>query len=263
MEPGLTPIPNVTGFGANGTMFAQLFYNGEEQFYCTADSCAQSQDETSGSSSYKCDNLKCTCIPNATFCGAVPITNLTGTINALGGTVSVSCDAPSSDNAATCSFQQATINSVFGSAGLSLNGCTFGECVRQNVIDTATGDTASDTEGGSSSLSGGVIAGLAVVGGLIGLALLFLLWGLVVQRKARRVPRSPLDRTGGASVEWTAVSYFVPNSRSLFARVPRRQKSTDGDFADHKVVLDSVSGQVLPGQMMAILGPSGKLILFK
>ncbi|KAK7688928.1 hypothetical protein QCA50_007619 [Cerrena zonata] len=258
VDPSLTPLPNVTGFGTNGTMYAQLFYDGEEQFYCASDSCVQSQDASSGSSAYKCNNLKCTCIPNATFCGGVPITNLTTTINMLSGAVSISCDAPSSsNNMATCSFQQATINSVFGSAGLSLNGCTFGECVRQSVIDTASGNsTSSDSQGSGSSLGGGVIAGLAVVGGLIGLALLFLLWGFVVQRKARRTPRSPLDRTGGAAVEWSDVSYFVPNS-SKFFDFPRRKKPNQGDFADHKVILDNVSGQVLAGHMMAILGPSG------
>lgn len=238
-------------------MFAQLFYDGEEQFYCASDSCVQSQDASSGSSSYDCDNLKCTCIPNATFCGGVPLTNLTTTINMLGGTVSIACEAPSSDNVAACSFQQSTINAVFGNAGLSLNGCTFGECVRQSVIDISSGNsTSSNTQGGGSPLSGGVIAGLAVVGSLVGLALLFLIWGFIIQRKARRVPRSHLDRTGGASVEWSDVSYFVPNSNNFFVGFPRRQKH-QGDFADQKVILDNVSGQVLPGQMMAILGPSG------
>ncbi|CAL1703348.1 unnamed protein product [Somion occarium] len=261
-DPSLTPLPNITGFGTNGTMYAQLFYDGEEQFYCASDSCTQDLDSSSGASAWNCDNLKCTCIPNATFCGGIPLSNLTGTINMLSGTVSVSCDAPSSStNTATCSFKQAVITSVFGSAGLSLDGCTFGECVRQSVIDAASGNssTTSGTDNGGSSLSGGVIAGLAVVGSLICLALLFLLWGWLIRRKARRTGLTSSNRTGGAAVEWSDISYFVPSASqsTWFGGFARRRKEAKGDFADQKVVLDNVSGQVQPGQMMAILGPSG------
>ncbi|KAI0081441.1 hypothetical protein K474DRAFT_1656588 [Panus rudis PR-1116 ss-1] len=254
LDPSLSPLPNVTSFGSNGTMYAQLFYNGEEQFYCAADSCTQDQGD-SGTSSWNCNNLRCTCRPNTTFCGAVPATNLTATIDGLKDTVSISCDAPSSDGTASCSFKQATINSVFGSAGLTLNGCTFGECVRQSVIDTASGNsTSSDSTNGSSSLSGGVIAGLAVVGTLVLLALLFLLLGWYLQRRARRSGPKSSDTRGGRAVEWTDISYFVPGTghRSWVSR-----KVSGEDQADPKVVLDNVSGRVQPGQMMAILGPSG------
>ena len=144
------------------------------------------------------------------------------------------------------------------SGGLSLDGCSFGECVRQDVIDTVSSSntTTSDTSSGS-SLSGGVIAGLAVVGSLVGLALIFLALGFWFQRRARNVP-STYGKIGGTSVEWSHVSYFVPTAAqgtlsSWFGWTGRSRN----DFSDHKVVLDSVSGHVLPGQMMAILGPSG------
>lgn len=261
LNPTYTPLPNITGFGTNGTLYAQLFYDGVEQFYCAADSCAQDLNSDSGSSDWNCNNLKCTCRVGTTFCGAVPVSNLTSTIAMLGGTVSIACNPPSSDGTASCAFKQSVINSVFGSGGLTLNGCAFGECVRQNVIDSVSGTnttTSADPNGHGSSLSGGVIAGLAVVGSLVGLALLFLLYGWIVQRQARRNGSSSAGRTGGVAIAWSNVNYFVPPNHyqdQWFGGLSFFR----GSSGTPKVILDSVSGCVQPGQMMAILGPSGTL----
>ena len=57
-------------------------------------------------------------------------------------------------------------------------------------------------------------------------------------------------------VEWcprTDVSYFVPISASSFTLRRRR----NAEPSDQKVVLDNVSGRVVPGELLAILGPSG------
>ena len=226
-----------------------------EQFYCTADSCQQDLGSGDGSADWNCQNLKCTCRAGTTFCGAVSLSNLTGIIDTLSGTLGISCDPPSSDNTATCAFRQDTIQQVFGSSGLALNGCTFGECVAQSVIDTLSGNATSSasTSGSRSSLSSGVIAGLAVVGGLIGIALLFLALGWIAQRRARKQGTGGLKPSGGVAVAWTDVSYFVPTPTSGFSL--RRRRRGEGD--NQKVVLDNVSGRVVPGEMMAILGPSG------
>lgn len=65
---------------------------------------------------------------------------------------------------------------------------------------------------------------------------------------------------GGASVEWAHISYFVPNaSQGPFSGSLGWFGRSKRDLSEHKVVLDNINGRVLPGQMMAILGPSGKL----
>lgn len=260
LDNSLTPLPNVTGFGPKGSVYAQLFYDGEEQFYCTANSCTQQEGSGSGSSDWNCQNLQCHCFANSTFCGKTPITDLSGVLNTLSGSLEISCDAPApQNNTANCAFKQQTINQVFGSAGLALSGCTFGECVAQYVIDSASGNTTttSDTSHGS-SLSGGVIAGLAVVGGLVALALVFLLLGWIQQRRARRGYPGQFDSFGGVTTEWTNISYFVPSSHpDIFSGGLLRRRKGQDDLNDHKVVLDNVSGRVAPGHMMAILGPSG------
>lgn len=152
---------------------------------------------------------------------------------------------------------------MFGSAGLSLSGCTFGECVRQGVIDAGAGaSTSGGGGGGGKSLGGGVIAGLAVVGAMVALALLGFLLGWWSQRKQRRQGAGYFGegkgQHGGFAIEWSEVTYVVPGAHSskswLRSRGPK-------DHGDAKVVLDGISGRVEPGQLLAILGPSGASFL--
>lgn len=256
LQPAFSPLPNDTSFGPANTTFAQLFYDGVEQFFCQADTCTQDLGSTNSSSAnWQCSNLRCTCRPGTSFCGGVPALNLTTTIDTLGGTLNINCDAvdPSS-NTATCNFIQATIQEVFGSSGLGLNGCTFGECVRQNVIDTGGGNTSSSSDDTGKPLGGGVIAGLAVIGALAVLALLLLLLGLRSQRAARKSGAQLSRHT--ASVGWSDLSYMISGA-SKKAFNPFR--TSDRNSNDDKIILDNISGEVLPGQMMAILGPSGTL----
>ena len=242
-------MPNVTSLSTSNSIAAQLFYDGVEQFFCAADSCVQTVTDTNPST-WDCQNLKCTCIPNATFCGGVPSKNLTSAINRLDGTLTVACDANS-----TCSFGQTLLNSLFGANGLTLSPCSFGECVRQSVIDEASNSTTSPTNEGH-SLDTGVIVGLGVVGGLIAIALLLLLLGWLSQRKAKKATSNFVAKRGGYPLEWNDISYVIPH-RSVGLRLFQKNPKDDQATTDDKVILDNVSGRVNPGQMMAILGPSG------
>ena len=241
-------MPNLTSLPTSNTIAAQLWYDGVEQFFCTAESCVQSITD-SNPSKWECQNLKCTCITNATFCGGVPSTNLTATIDKLDGVLTITCDGSS-----TCSFGQTVLNNLFGSNGLTLSSCSFGECVRQSVVDGTSNSTAPGSADGGNSLGTGVIAGLAVVGSLIVIALLSFLLGWLSQRKARKAPS--LSKRGGYPVEWNGVTYVIPHGRPLWGTRKSGQTAT-GD----KVILDSVSGRINPGEMMAILGPSGTCLL--
>jgi hypothetical protein len=255
-----TPLPNTTAFGpsGSGSIYAQLFYAGVEQFFCSASSCAQSVS-TNGSADWTCSSVSCTCRKGTTYCGNGPL-DLSGTIDGLSGALEVQCDAidPGSGTA-TCAFKQSIINGIFGNSGLGLAGCTFGECVSQGVIDVLSSDSSSSASSGSkgsgSSLSGGVIAGLAVVGSLIALALFFLVLGCVSQRRMRR-SGSGLGAGKSVKVSWSNVGYAVQGAGSdnLFGGLRKGKR----DANDDKVILDGVGGKVDAGQMMAILGPSGK-----
>ncbi|KAF9464628.1 hypothetical protein BDZ94DRAFT_1256193 [Collybia nuda] len=256
LQPSLTPVPNATAFGSAGSVYAHLFYAGVEQFYCAADSCVQNLGSGGDSTDWSCQNLQCTCRPGTTFCGGTVGSNLTNTINGLSGTLGIDCGVVNTTtNTATCNFKQTTLQGLFGLKGLTLNGCSFGECVRQSVIDSNGNVTDTPTEEHMTKpLSGGVIAGLAVVGGLLFVSLLLLLWGCFKQKAARRT-RSDDDSGIHVSVEWDNLSYSVLSpDKTAWINSLRRQR---GASNDDKVVLDSVSGRVQAGQMMAILGPSG------
>lgn len=249
LDPSLTPIPNATTFGTGGSAYAQLFYAGVEQFYCHADSCTQNTKQ--GNTDWNCQNLQCTCRSKTNFCGGGQ-TDLSGAINGLGGNLTISCGTvDTSTNTATCGFKQSTLQSLFGSQGLTLNGCSFGECVRQSVIDSGGNATSTGDQTGKAPLNGGVIAGLAVVGTFVFLALLLLVYGVIMQRKVRKSGSGDLAGIQ-VGVEWTNVSYIVPGSgRGLF------KKRGLATITDDKAVLDNVTGKVPAGSMMAILGPSG------
>jgi len=138
---------------------------------------------------------------------------------------------------------------------LSLTGCNFGECVRQGVIDAGASADTSTSGSGSEPLSGGVIAGLAVVGAFIILALLGFLLGWLLQRKQRRLGAGYLGegkaQHGGFAVEWSDVTYHIPQAKG--GKIWPRSRVHD----DAKVILEGISGRVEPGQLLAILGPSG------
>lgn len=234
LNASLSPLQNVSGtlLSPNGSevVYAQLFYVGVEQFFCSASSCTQSF--TNSTDTWTCSTLQCQCIPNTSFCGAPGPIDLTGTINALLGPLTIACD-----NNSNCHFQQQTLDSLFGSPGLQLQNCVLGECVTQAVIDSSAASSPNSTNG-SSPLSPGVIAGLAVVGGLIGIALAGVIWGWILQRAARK-RQFDGGHSGGVDVWWKNVTYLV--------------RSAGAD----KTILDSVNGHVAAGELMAVLGPSG------
>jgi hypothetical protein len=281
--------------GGSGSAFAQLWYDGVEQvsdsthqknakagpdmevivqFYCKATSCNQTTSldttTTSNSSTYTCQSMACTCIPNTTFCSGS--FDLSKTINGLSGQLIIDCKAQG-----TCTFSQTFLNKLFGSSGLAMSDCSFGECVRQYVIDQALG-TNTGAAGKGESLNGGVIAGLAVVGALLLLVIAGFVVGYLQQRKARKKPLVENDDGlfGGApkrgvGLEWNNLGYVVRGEKTGLSAAFgaggrfgwRGQKTSRAGAAAarrNRMVLDSVSGRLSPGGFCCILGPSGKLI---
>ena len=224
-----------------------------------ANGCTQSVSSSKGAT-WSCTSLQCTCRPGASFCGGGSL-NLTNTIDGLTGDLTIACDPLTSSGTASCSFQQSLLESVFGSSGLSLTGCNFGECVQQGVID-ATSNDSSTAGGNGNSLSGGVIGGLAAVGALIGLALFGFFLGWWARRKQRRLGAAYVGggKHGGFAVEWSDVSYVVPQASGSGSWTRLGGSKTMGN---DKVILDGISGRVEPGQLLGILGPSGARLSFR
>ncbi|CAE6528385.1 unnamed protein product [Rhizoctonia solani] len=282
LDPSLSPRPNVTSFGSGGSAFAQVFYDGVEQFYCQAGGCKQTVGNDT--TDWACESLKCSCRPGTAFCGAQKSTDLSSTLNSLSGALTVSCKS----SAATCAFKQSLLQALFGSGGLGLSNCVFGECVRQSVIDSALGITPEVASATGESLSGGVIAGLAVLGVVVAAVAILSAWGCVLQRQARSSRNEKQAAAGRrVGVEWRNIRYVVhpSGSGSFFSLGGFRRRNVvpvgsnsvvelhdlEGSGGEKplptlpsqvskvksKTILSGLSGSVRPGQMLAILGPSG------
>ncbi|KAK8858621.1 hypothetical protein IAR55_002850 [Kwoniella newhampshirensis] len=265
-EAGLT--------SADGEVFMQLWYDGVEQFYCSASGCGQTVGSDPGGGSvntslWQCPTMTCTCRTNTTFCGGgiSPSQNLTGAINTLRGPLTIDCFA-----AGTCNFKQSFLEALFGPNGLELSSCAIGECVEQFVIDQALGITAASTS--SDGLSGGVIAGLAVVGAILLAIIAVLMWGIYARRRARKTMRQDgvLNKSGSVGISWEGVGYEVkPAAGGMLAKTGAwlkgvgnqdevgAEEEKGGGLGTNggRVVLRDSSGQIPPGGFCCILGPSG------
>ncbi|OCF43567.1 hypothetical protein I317_02585 [Kwoniella heveanensis CBS 569] len=275
--PGGTDTLNQAGLvGDDGTVGMQLWYDGIEQFYCAASGCVQSvRDDSSGqgnSSTWECPTMECTCRTGTMFCGGgeSPSQNLTGAINTLSGPLTVDCFPTG-----TCNFKQAFMVALFGQNGLELSSCSFGECVQQYVIDQTLGITTSQE--GNNGLSGGVIAGLAVVGAILLAMIGVVIWAVIKRKRARRemLADGVLKNSGGVGVNWSGVGYEVkPVNSSLSGKLYRwikgsgtNQKQSSSELEENgspvtlngsgKIVLSNSTGSIPPGGFACILGPSG------
>lgn len=255
---------------SNGELWAQLWHEGVEQFSCGASGCSQTVNAGSGGvngSVWSCPTLNCTCHPGADFCGGGTMStsqNLTGPINGLAGPLEIDCMP-----GGTCYFKQSFLNQL-SAGGLPLTGCTFGECVAQYVIDQAQGIVGSSPDT-STGLSGGVIAGLAVVGaillGIIGIVIV----GLWRRHQARKVmlAEGVLPKAGGVAVTWSGIGYEVKSTSAPWARTVawmkgsgavRTETQEEGSAVGPKggkVILREACGQLPAGGFCCILGPSG------
>lgn len=203
-------------------------------------------------------SIRCICKPGTEFCGGSPSLDLTKTINTLTGSLLISCLIGTN----TCFFQQSVLQTLFGSSGLSLSGCNFGECVNQSTINLLTNRISpDDSSKGGTRLSIGVIIGLSVLGVVVLILMSLLIWACLNQRKARKgiIGGSHLDEKlseGGVGVKWREVGYSLPSSsrtsKSLFSSKSKKSTEDDG-----RILLDGVSGEISGGRFLAILGPTG------
>jgi len=174
----------------------------------------------------------------------------------------------------TCAFQQSFLTSFFGSNGLQLSSCSFGECVQQYVIDQAT--NIATVVASSTGLSGGVIAGLVVVGVILLLIIAGIIWGLLLRKKARKNMRSDgvLPKSGGVGITWSGVGYEVqPRNKGMYDKTVIWLKGSGSAKSENgvgsqdeggntgpnggKIVLRDAGGQLPAGGFCCILGPSG------
>ncbi|KAF9118322.1 hypothetical protein BGW39_001290, partial [Mortierella sp. 14UC] len=119
----------------NKTCDFQFWVAEEESFYCHLDECAFGQDikYDDTKTTYKCKNIKCSCIPDRMLCGKDGSVNIDDFLEEeIAGPADFVCSGDSK-----CVFQEPAMNelimTMFGDPAIYLN-CRSGECLHYTQV---------------------------------------------------------------------------------------------------------------------------------
>lgn len=222
----------------NGTCSFQFWVDQVESFYCGLDDCTF--DVSGNNTLYRCDKIKCACVPDQFLCGKDGSVDLTDFLkNTITGPGDFACDL----NDQNCKFSEPNMNtlisSVFGDKYITL-GCKSAECLHSSEIP---GFYPPD-KGVSAVL---VSAGLA-------LTLLFLVVAYILAQSLFKRSNSPLEYLPDADETGKLLHDFVP-AKLEFEDISYKERGANDTT---KPILDGdVFGSVKPGEVMAIMGGSG------
>ncbi|GAA5884428.1 hypothetical protein JCM6882_005248 [Rhodosporidiobolus microsporus] len=250
MLPNRPPQVTFTCDMAAQTCGFQFWIGRVESFFCGLDNCTASFSAgfESNTTEYNCQKVECECIPGRMLCGedgSVDISEfLTEEIKGPGKFTSHSGGESKFEEPA----MNQLINDIFGDTYITLR-CASGECLRASDVP---GFVRPPKPNSRTWVVVSVVAVVAVV--LLGL---FLFWylgrgssDLEFSFLGGRI-RLPTNGHGDSSSP-------TPNSL-LEDHIPTALHFTDLSYTlpSGKRVLDSISGAVQPGEIMAVLGASG------
>ncbi|KAL2129266.1 hypothetical protein VTI74DRAFT_8003 [Chaetomium olivicolor] len=221
----------------------QFWVDEEESFMCHLNECQSSADfDSSGSknsTSYKCEKIRCECVPDRMLCGkdgSVDISDFL--VNMIRGPAKFECtQRPGEDK--KCAFQEPEMNNlisdIFGDASIFLT-CGAGEC----LYHTEVPGFAPDVPKINTPLIASVIAGCS----LFLVAVILGTWYLS-RRQFKYLPLAVEDSDDEAIKLMTdhkpASLYFRNVSYNL----------------NGKEILSGIQGMAHPGELTAIMGASG------
>ncbi|KAI9706648.1 MAG: hypothetical protein M1836_003657 [Candelina mexicana] len=224
----------------------QFWVGQVESFYCALDECQWStkNDYNTNSTSYRCENIKCHCIPGRMLCGeegSIDIGEfLTKSIKGPASFSSISTEGGSSSDGSK--FEEPAMNdlikSVFGDESITLD-CDSGECLYKTDVPGYQRPIKKI----NTPLIAGVIAGCA----LFVVAVILLVWYL---------SRRSTSRKYGAI-------FLSDDSDDENAKLMADHKPASLYFENvsyhlnGKGILSGIQGIARPGQLMAIMGASG------
>ncbi|KAL7274773.1 FAD-dependent urate hydroxylase [Rhizina undulata] len=221
----------------------QFWVDYQESFYCTLDDCnwelKPSHDKNV--TDYECKNARCECIAGRTLCGENGTIDLSEFLtDAIKGPASFSCDSSKSND--QCLFSETAMNevikSIFGDETILLN-CDAGECLHKSEVP--------GYERPVKPINKPLIAGVIAASALFVVAVILILW-YSGRRANLRSGLGPIhlpdddDEANRLMAEHRPATLHFEN---LFY-------SLNG-----KPILKGVTGAVNPGEVMAIMGPSG------
>ncbi|KAJ5646407.1 ABC transporter G family member [Penicillium lividum] len=221
----------------------QFWVDQKESFYCGLDTCEWGLETgfDTNTTSYKCENVHCKCVPGRFLCGQDGSIDLGDFLDqSIKGPASFQTisDAQGSKSIFSEPNMNGLISAVFGDPSISLS-CDSGECLYKTDLPGYQRPVKKI----NTPLIAGVIAGCA----LFVVAVILALWYMSRRATNRGYLRLSLsddsdDETARllaehrpASLYWDNVSYYL----------------------NGKEILSGIQGASTPGQITAIMGASG------
>lgn len=213
----------------------------KESFYCGLDTCESHAENTErqNSTSYRCENIRCKCIPGRMLCGENGSIDLSDFLDeSIRGPATFDC-LQKEHGVNNCAFKEPEmddlISSMFGDSSILIT-CRSGECLYKTEVPGFHRPVKKI----NTPLIAGVIAGAS----LFIVAVILTVWYL--SRKKFKYGPIHLDDSDDEGVKLMADHkpaslYFDHVSYTL----------------NGKQILSDIQGVAHPGQIMAIMGASG------
>ena len=240
--------PEVT-FSCNAeheTCNFQFWVDQKESFYCALDTCSWKAEkyENRNTTDYRCEHIKCKCIPGRMLCGEDGSVDIGEFLEQeIKGPATFSSLASNSHNAHDGSkFEEPAMNdlikSIFGDESITLD-CRAGECLYKTEVP----GYARPVKEINTPLIASVIAGCA----LFIVAVILLVWYLSRRAASKRYGAIRLSEDSDDD-----------NSKLMSSHKPAALQFENISYGlNGKQILVDVSGVAHPGQIMAIMGASG------
>ncbi|KAF9113682.1 hypothetical protein BGX27_001045 [Mortierella sp. AM989] len=216
----------------NKTCDFQFWVDQIESFYCHLDEYVQYDKNVT---TYKCPNIKCSCIPDRMLCGKDGSVNID---DFLEEEISGPADFVCSNN--KCTFEEPAMNdlilTMFGDPAIYLT-CSSGECLHYSQVPGFARPPRPDYT-------------MAIIISIAGVFAFLICLGIGVCYLARKSGSS--DGQGYISLPDDEAAKLMAEHIPATLMFKQIQYTVGG-----KEVLSQVSGLVKPGQIMAIMGASG------
>ncbi|KAH6663279.1 ATP-binding cassette sub-family G member 2 [Plectosphaerella plurivora] len=219
----------------------QFWVDGRESFYCHLEECVSTAiiDEGQNSTSYKCEKIGCSCIPDRMLCGENGAVDITEFLDeSIRGPASFNC-LQENGGINNCKFREPAmdelISSLLSEDSIELS-CRSGEC----LYHTEVPGYSREKDPINTPLIAGVIASCA----LFVVAIILAVWYL--SRRSFKYGAISLDDSDDENTKLMADH----KPASLYFRdVCYELKG--------KTILTNIQGMAHPGEVMAIMGASG------
>ncbi|KAB2572282.1 Epidermal growth factor-like type 3 [Lasiodiplodia theobromae] len=224
----------------------QFWVDQKESFYCSLDTCGftVNQESNRNTTKYRCENVKCSCIPGRMLCGeegSIDIGEfLDESIKGPATFRTISTDGGSSEDGSI--FSEPAMNdliaSVFGDESITLR-CHSGECLHETEVP----GYERPVKAINSRLIAGVIAGCA----LFLVAVILVVW--ILSRRSAARGWGPIHLTDDEDDE---AMKLIADHKPAALHFENVSYQLNG-----KQILSNIQGSVRPGELMAIMGASG------